>query len=517
MHYLRYLIPFALFAVVNGDKNNDGQPARLRMPPVLRPPFPLGPMPRPFPSPGGFSTSNNAEPDDQGAPLAACGPYAGSCPEGLCCSSSGYCGKGPMYCAAPDCMLEYSSGCDAHKKPSGEDTSDVPRDKVGDVPYGEAAIYDCTVPNTIALTYDDGPYIYTRDLLDILDSFNVKATFFITGINSNKGAIDDPNYPWADLIRRMYNSGHQIASHTWSHQNLDQISASQRKQQMIRNEMAFRNIMGGFPTYMRPPYSSCSVASGCLGDMGDLGYHVTYFNLDTDDYNNDSPELIQRSKDIFDSYITQDGRPLLEIGHDVHEQTVYNLTGHMLRRLEGSGYRTVTVGECLGDPPANWYRWTSAPDDQSRGDKPPKGGKKFKPVKPPSPDGTCGTSYTCTGSGFGRCCSASGFCGNRALHCGKGCQKIGGVCSEDPSDSNKHTQFGKGNKKGSKKNIDHSPTHNISKEAENDEDKLGKTEDNKKAKEGNGRKDQNEDTTEHDDDQNTSREHHPGNEKDREE
>lgn len=89
MHYLRYLIPFALFAVVNGDKNNDGQPTRLRMPPVLRPPFPLGPMPRPFPAPGGFSTSNNGEPDDQGGPLAACGPYAGSCPEGLCCSSSG--------------------------------------------------------------------------------------------------------------------------------------------------------------------------------------------------------------------------------------------------------------------------------------------------------------------------------------------------------------------------------------------------------------------------------------------
>ncbi|EFE44609.1 hypothetical protein TRV_00605 [Trichophyton verrucosum HKI 0517] len=513
MHFLRYLIPFVLLPVVNGDY---GGSARLRMPPVLRPPFPLGSVPRPFPAPGEFSTSNNAEPDDQGAPFATCGPYAGSCPDGLCCSSSGYCGKGPEYCAAPDCMLDYSNGCDAHKTPSGEDTSGVTRDKVGDVPYGEAAIYDCTVPNTIALTYDDGPYTYTKDLLDMLDSFNVKATFFVTGINLGKGAIDDPNYPWADLIRRMYNSGHQIASHTWSHQNLDQISASQRKMQMVKNEMALRNILGGFPTYMRPPYSSCSDASGCLKDMDDLGYHVTYFNLDTDDYNNATPDLIQNSKDIFDSYITKGGRSLLEIGHDVHRQTVYNLTDHILRRLEGSGYRAVTVGECLGDPPANWYRWTSTPGDQGRGDKPPKGGKKPKPVKRPSPNGTCGRRYTCTGSRFGRCCSALGICGNKPRHCGKGCQKTGGICSEVPSNSNKHAQFGKGNTKGSEKNIDHSPTH-ISKEAEDDADKLGKMEDNKKAKEGNGEKDQNEDTAGHDDDKNTDTEHHSGDEKGHEE
>ncbi|KAM5474980.1 putative chitin deacetylase [Microsporum audouinii] len=475
---LRYLVPFVLFAVVSADRNDDGQSTRLRMPPVLRPPFPLGPVPHPYPGLGGFATTNNAEPDDQGGPLAACGPYAGSCPEGLCCSSQGYCGKGPLYCAAPDCLFEYGSGCDVHKTPNGEDTSDVPRDKIGDVPYGEAAIYDCTVPNTIALTYDDGPHIYTRDLLDILDSFNAKATFFITGINSNKGPIDDPNYPWADLIRRMYNSGHQIASHTWSHQNLDQITASHRKQQLIKNEMAFRNIMGGFPTYMRPPYSSCSTASGCLGDMGDLGYHVTYFNLDTDDYNNDAPDMIQRSKDIFDSYITMgasDSRPLLEIGHDVHEQTVYNLTSHMLRRLEGTSYRVVTLGECLGDPPANWYRWTARPDEHSPNGKPPGGSKKFKPVKPPSPDGTCGTSFTCTGSNFGRCCSAAGFCGNRALHCGKGCQKIGGVCSEDPSDTNKNNEIGKEVKEDSRNKLDHLHTNEISQEVKDSEDELRST------------------------------------------
>lgn len=51
---------------------------------------------------------------------------------------------------------------------------------------------------------------------------------------------------------------------------------------MVKNEMAFSNIMGKFPTYMRPPYSSCDAASGCEQDLTDLGYVVSYFDLDTD-------------------------------------------------------------------------------------------------------------------------------------------------------------------------------------------------------------------------------------------
>lgn len=354
-----------------------------------------------------------------------------------CLIVSGYCGHGPEYCQAPDCQFEYGSGCDALKWPEGEPTYDVPRPHAGEVPYGWVPIYQCVKPNTIALTYDDGPNIYTHDLLDILDSYDAKATFFVSAFNSNKGGIDDPNYPWADLIRRMYNSGHQIAGHTWSHQNLDQMSGERRREQMIKTEMALRNIFGGFPTYMRPPYSACSVSTGCLSDMNDLGYHVTYFNVDTDDYNNASPHQIQRSKDLFDHSMAMHeatGRPMLVIAHDVHEQTVYNLTIHMLRRLYQAGYTPVTVGECLGDPSANWYRWTDTTAAVS--DTVDSGvDHNVRRQKPVSNDGTCGKEYTCTGSKFGRCCSTHGFCGNGIEHCGEGCQETSGECLFNPSEA----------------------------------------------------------------------------------
>jgi peptidoglycan/xylan/chitin deacetylase (PgdA/CDA1 family) len=41
-------------------------------------------------------------------------------------------------------------------------------------------VQDCTVPGKIAITFDDGPYLYTKDLLDLLLKYNAKATFFIS-------------------------------------------------------------------------------------------------------------------------------------------------------------------------------------------------------------------------------------------------------------------------------------------------------------------------------------------------
>lgn len=257
---------------------------------------------------------------------------------------------------SPDCQIGYGT-CDADKVPEGKSTKKIQRPHFGGVPYGEV-IATCKVPFTFAMTFDDGPNEFTRDLLDILDKYEAKATFFITGVNSAKGQIDDFTRPWGSLIQRMHYSGHQIASHTWSHQDLTAGSRKQRKQQLLKNEAALRNIMGGFPTYMRPPYSKCD--ESCLRDMEQLGYHVISFNMDTADYLNDDPDKIQLSKDIVDEALTSpnlDGRPYLAIGHDIHAQTVYNLTEHILQRVHDAGYRAVTIGECLEDPRDNWYRW----------------------------------------------------------------------------------------------------------------------------------------------------------------
>ena len=206
----------------------------------------------------------------------------------------------------------------------------------------------------MALTYDDGPYQYTARLLDILKSYGFTATFFVTGNNLNKGAIDVTE-PYPSLIRRMIAEGHQVASHTWSHYSLSNIPSTVRKDQMVKNERAIANIIGKYPTYMRPPYSQCSRESGCWADMKALGYHRVYFDLDTQDYLN--PTTIQNSKNIVKQILDTGGATdYLAIQHDLVEQSVTNLSPYFFDLIKAKGWKGVTAGECLNDPPANWYR-----------------------------------------------------------------------------------------------------------------------------------------------------------------
>ena len=155
----------------------------------------------------------------------------------------------------------------------------------------------------------------------------------------------------------MIAEGHQIGSHTWSHQKLTEISAEQFQKQILFTEIAMADLLGFFPTYMRPPHSMSNDETD--GWLADLGYHVTYFDLNTLGYENDDPELIQNSKDIWDKRIGSLDPAVdsvLEIEHDNLENSVHNLTEYILESLFRNDFKSVTVGECLGDPRANWYR-----------------------------------------------------------------------------------------------------------------------------------------------------------------
>jgi peptidoglycan/xylan/chitin deacetylase (PgdA/CDA1 family) len=375
---------------------------------------------------------------------AECGPGIGSCNAGSCCSESGFCGTTGDFCGGSACQLDYSDSCDTFFGPSGSSTESIARPKLGSVPYG-SIIKTCTTPGVVALTFDDGPLTYTNDILDLLDSKDAKATFFVAGNNRAKGHIDDSSNPWPAVMRRMYSAGHHIASHTWTHRNLNEVNSTIRTSEMIYNEMAFRNLFGWIPTYMRAPYLECNAGSGCLAEMSRLGYHVVDQNVDTKDYENDSPQLIQNSKDRYSAGISTNSasNQYIVLAHDVHDQTVHNLTSYMIDTARSRGYRLVTVGECLGDPRANWYRAASRDQDVTSTST----AAATQTVPPTtvtsttkatatgglviSPNQRCGgdTGYTCQGSAFGSCCSFYGYCGSSASYCGTGCDADFGTCT----------------------------------------------------------------------------------------
>ncbi|GKT51642.1 chitin deacetylase ARB_04768 [Colletotrichum spaethianum] len=218
-------------------------------------------------------------------------------------------------------------------------------------PVGQT-ISTCTQPGLVALTFDDGPFTFTQQLLDTLAANDVKATFFVNG--NNFANIEEAPNP--DTIIRMKNEGHLIGSHTYSHPDLSTLSSADRISQMTQLEDATRRIAGFAPKYVRPPFLSCDDA--CLSDMAGLGYHVIDTSLDTKDYENDTPETTHISAEKFDNELSTDAaaNSYIVLSHDVHQQTVVSLVQKMIDTLKARGYRAVTVGECLGDAPENWYK-----------------------------------------------------------------------------------------------------------------------------------------------------------------
>ncbi|KID81503.1 Glycoside hydrolase/deacetylase, beta/alpha-barrel [Metarhizium guizhouense ARSEF 977] len=91
-----------------------------------------------------------------------------------------------------------------------------------DLPYGNI-IRSCTVTNTFALTFDDGPSNFTRQLLQRLKENGLKATFFVVCLNAKR---EGP------LLRQILEEGHQIASHTYSHPFLTSLS-----EDLVRSQM----------------------------------------------------------------------------------------------------------------------------------------------------------------------------------------------------------------------------------------------------------------------------------------
>lgn len=92
----------------------------------------------------------------------------------------------------------------------------------------------------VYLTFDDGPSRVTDDILDILDRYNVKATFFVLGSNVDANP---------ELVKRAYDSGHFIASHGYTHK-YSQIYESQENVLAEYNQSveAIRKAIG-VPTY----------------------------------------------------------------------------------------------------------------------------------------------------------------------------------------------------------------------------------------------------------------------------
>ena len=274
------------------------------------------------------------------------------CPDtgNVCCGDIGVCGSTLDYCGI------VAKGCQpVFGKCGGPEPTPAP----GSYPPPDASlsatwVTQGTIPGKFALTYDDGPSTNVAQLLPILAKYNVKATFFINAYNQADISVD----PWKTILINAYKAGHQIASHTYDHLDMTTLSMDDLWAQMYRNDAAIKKVIGVKPVYMRPPYGNYNATT--LAALGTWGYKTIWQNIDSADFlHSGAADAIQQdwaNYNVSLATATLPSTPFISLQHDFVKETVSNWTEVVIKQFQAWGYTFGTVGDCFGDPAANWYR-----------------------------------------------------------------------------------------------------------------------------------------------------------------
>ncbi|MET8955600.1 polysaccharide deacetylase family protein [Streptomyces sp. NPDC004393] len=189
---------------------------------------------------------------------------------------------------------------------------------------------DCRQAKCIALTFDAGPSENSARLLDILKEKKVPATFFLLG----KRHIE--KYP--ELVERMAAEGHEVASHTWDHKILTQISPQQIREELKKPDDAIERLTGRKPTLMRPPQgrTNDTVHRICR----EMGLSEVLWSVTAKDYATSDSDLIRKR------VLEQSSRDGIILLHDLYPGTVPAVPG-IIDALKERGYVFVTVPQLL--------------------------------------------------------------------------------------------------------------------------------------------------------------------------
>ncbi|KAL7313642.1 hypothetical protein PS15m_007364 [Mucor circinelloides] len=208
-----------------------------------------------------------------------------------------------------------------------------------------ASMIENCKPNHVAITYDDGPYDFTSDLVDLLNTNGVKATFFVNA----KNFIDlETNEEGQRALKKAYDSGHQIASHTLSHKDLDTISGEEFDSEISELERIIYDLIQVKPAFIRPPYGNAN--EDTVAKLESRGYSVIRWSTDTKDYDtHDLQQEMANVKNSFNASTSDEG--YITLSHDVYEQTTTELTSALIDYVKSQKFEFATVAECIGKNP----------------------------------------------------------------------------------------------------------------------------------------------------------------------
>ncbi|WP_369394860.1 polysaccharide deacetylase family protein [Streptomyces sp. CG1] len=143
---------------------------------------------------------------------------------------------------------------------------------------------DCRVVKCVALTFDDGPTLYTAQLLGDLEARHAVATFFLIGPHALAYRQD---------VLREVRDGDAIGDHTVHHPNLTTLSPARVSYEMNTAARQIASVTGRRPAMLRPPFGAWNGRVRALA--GKAGLAVVLWNVDPQDWKYHNTALIERS------------------------------------------------------------------------------------------------------------------------------------------------------------------------------------------------------------------------------
>ncbi|MGC4939621.1 polysaccharide deacetylase family protein [Kribbella sp. DT2] len=181
---------------------------------------------------------------------------------------------------------------------------------------------------SVVLTFDDGPDPrYTPQILDILDRYGVKATFFVIGTEAKR-------HP--ELTRTLTQRGHSVQNHTWSHADLSKLSWSAFQRQVKDTDAQIHAAGGRTTDCLRPPYG----ARSALLDRraASLGKRLVLWDVDSRDWTRPGQAAIEQR---VATHVRDGSVILFHDGGGNRAQTIAALPGILqLLKDSGFGFRT---------------------------------------------------------------------------------------------------------------------------------------------------------------------------------
>jgi peptidoglycan/xylan/chitin deacetylase (PgdA/CDA1 family) len=183
----------------------------------------------------------------------------------------------------------------------------------------------------VALTFDDGPWPgQTEKILDVLKKQNVRATFFMLGVQARRSP---------DLARRVLAEGHTVGSHSLSHKELTKLKPAAIRKEISSGASAVAAATGVRPAWFRPPYGA--VNGAVKKQMRALGVRTAMWDIDTLDWTRPGVHMLYRNA----VRSTKPGQiVLMHDGGEDRSQTIEALP-LIIEDLRAKGFTFVTMDE----------------------------------------------------------------------------------------------------------------------------------------------------------------------------